>query len=228
MKGQDSSRYWSGYELRRNRMVERLQQMGISRQEVLLAMTSIPRHLFIEEALRSRAYDDMSLPLGLGQTISQPYTVAVMTQLLMADRTAAQCGRTLEIGTGCGYQTAVLQAAGLHDLFSIERLRPLCERAKKNLRAIGLPTFARLICGDGYLGLEQQAPFNSIIVTAAPREVPVALLQQLAIGGRMVLPLDDGNAQFLWVIDKTPSGFRETCVQQALFVPLVNDKMPPM
>lgn len=223
MKRADPNQYWVGYELRRNRLIERLRQMGIARSEVLNAMTCVPRHLFIEEALRSRAYDDMSLPLGLGQTISQPYTVAVMTQLLLADKTPEECGRTLEIGTGCGYQTAVLRASGITDLFSIERLRPLYERAKQNLRTVGLCTSIRLICGDGYLGLKQQAPFHSIIVTAAPKEIPVALLQQLAIGGRMVLPLDDGNAQFLWVIDKTPNGFRETCVQQALFVPLVND-----
>lgn len=214
---------WTGFELRRARMVARLRQMGITREEVLEAMVTVPRHLFVEEALRSRAYDDMSLPLGLGQTISQPYTVAVMTQLLFAKRPINVNQRILEIGTGCGYQTAILQALKIKEIYSIERIRSLHERAKQNLRAVRLQSQARLVCGDGYLGLPQQAPFDGIMLTAAPKEVPLPLLQQLAIGGRMVLPLDEGGIQFLWVIDKTAKGFQETCVQKALFVPLVND-----
>lgn len=213
---------WTGYELRRQRMVARLAQMGISRSEVLDAMAAVPRHLFVEEALRSRAYDDMSLPLGLGQTISQPYTVAIMTQLLLGNETPSARRRVLEIGTGCGYQTAILQALRLAEIYSIERLRPLHERAKQNLRTVHLLAHARLVCGDGYLGLPEEAPFDGILVTAAPSQIPVPLLQQLAIGGRMVLPLADGQTQFLWVIDKTDRGFQETCVQEALFVPLVN------
>ena len=216
------SSHWAGYELRRQRMVERLTHMGIRRAEVLAAIGAVPRHLFVEEALRSRAYDDMSLPLGLGQTISQPYTVAVMTQLLLGEEPLSQRRRVLEIGTGCGYQTAVLQALGLPEIYSIERLRPLHERAKQHLRAVKLLQQARLVCGDGYLGLPEVAPFDGILVTAAPAQIPLPLLQQLAVGGRMVLPLDDGHAQFLWVIDKTEQGFRETCIQEALFVPLVN------
>jgi protein-L-isoaspartate(D-aspartate) O-methyltransferase len=219
--GQDVS--WTGFELRRARMVARLRQMGITREEILNAMGTVPRHLFIEEALRSRAYDDMSLPLGLGQTISQPYTVAVMTQLLFAKRPIKTDQRILEIGTGCGYQTAILQALKLREIYSVERLHALHERAKQNLRAVRLLAQVRLVCGDGYLGLPQQAPFDGIMLTAAPKEVPLPLLQQLAIGGRMVLPLDEGGVQFLWVIDKTAKGFQETCVQKALFVPLVND-----
>ena len=214
---------WTGFELRRARMVARLRQMGITREEVLEAMVTVPRHLFVEEALRSRAYDDMSLPLGLGQTISQPYTVAVMTQVLFAKRPINVNQRILEIGTGCGYQTAILQALKIKEIYSIERIRSLHERAKQNLRAVRLQSQARLVCGDGYLGLPQQAPFDGIMLTAAPKEVPLPLLQQLAIGGRMVLPLDEGGIQFLWVIDKTAKGFQETCVQKALFVPLVND-----
>lgn len=214
---------WTGFELRRARMVARLRQMGITREEVLEAMVTVPRHLFVEEALRSRAYDDMSLPLGLGQTISQPYTVAVMTQLLFAKRPINVNQRILEIGTGCGYQTAILQVLKIKEIYSIERIRSLHERAKQNLRAVRLQSQARLVCGDGYLGLPQQAPFDGIMLTAAPKEVPLPLLQQLAIGGRMVLPLDEGGIQFLWVIDKTAKGFQETCVQKALFVPLVND-----
>lgn len=213
---------WSGYDMRRERMVARLRQMGIQRAEVLDAMGRVPRHLFVEEALRSRAYDDMSLPLGLGQTISQPYTVAIMTQLLLGAQPLSARARVLEIGTGCGYQTAVLQAMGLAEIYSIERLRPLHERAKQHLRSVRLLHQARLVCGDGYLGLPQVGSFDGILVTAAPQQVPVPLLQQLAIGGRMVLPLDDGHAQFLWVIDKTEHGYQETCIQEALFVPLVN------
>lgn len=213
---------WAGYELRRQRMVTRLQQMGINRSEVLDAMTAVPRHLFVEEALRSRAYDDMSLPLGLGQTISQPYTVAIMTQLLLGNEALSAHRRVLEIGTGCGYQTAILQALRLPEIYSIERLRPLHNRAKQNLRTVRLLAHARLVCGDGYLGLPEEAPFDGILVTAAPQQIPMPLLQQLAVGGRMVLPLADGQTQFLWVIDKTEQGFRETCVQEALFVPLVN------
>lgn len=213
---------WAGYEWRRQRMVQRLVHMGIRRPEVLDAMSTVPRHLFVEEALRSRAYDDMSLPLGLGQTISQPYTVAVMTQLLLGEETSPARHKVLEIGTGCGYQTAVLQALRLPEIYSIERLRALHDRAKSNLRAIRLPAPARLVCGDGYLGLPEEAPFDGILVTAAPMQIPLPLLQQLAIGGRMVLPLDNGQSQYLWVIDKTATGFQETCVQEALFVPLIN------
>ena len=146
-----------------------------------------------------------------------------MTQLLFVRRPIQNNLRILEIGTGCGYQTAILQALGLREIYSIERLRPLHERAKQNLRAVRLLAHARLVCGDGYLGLPQEAPFDGIILTAAPKEVPLPLLQQLSIGGRMVLPLDEGGVQFLWVIDKTAEGFQETCVQQTLFVPLVND-----
>ena len=214
---------WTGFELRRARMVTRLRQMGITREEILQAMASVPRHVFVEEALRSRAYDDMSLPLGMGQTISQPYTVAIMTQLLFAKRSIESNQRVLEIGTGCGYQTAILQALKIPEIYSIERLRPLHERAKQNLRAVRLLAQARLVCRDGYLGLPNEAPFDGIMLTAAPKEVPLALLQQLAVGGRMVLPLDEGGVQFLWVIDKTAKGFQETCVQKALFVPLIND-----
>lgn len=214
--------WWSGYELRRQRMVERLMRMGIGRREVLDAMSVVPRHLFVEEALRSHAYDDMSLPLGLGQTISQPYTVAVMTQLLLGQEPLEARQKVLEIGTGCGYQTAVLQALGLPEIYSVERLRPLHERAKSHLRQIRTAGRARLVHGDGYLGLPEQAPFDGILVTAAPAQIPVPLLQQLAVGGRMVLPLDNGRTQYLWVIEKTADGFRETCVQEALFVPLIN------
>ena len=203
-------------------MVQRLAKMGIGRADVLAAMGNVPRHVFVEEALRSRAYDDMSLPLGLGQTISQPYTVAVMTQLMLGDAAAENFGPVLEIGTGCGYQTAVLQAVGLKQIYSVERLQALHEKAKHNLRTARLLGGTRLVCGDGYLGLPEVAPFRGILVTAAPAEVPLPLLQQLAVGGRMVIPLDEGGQQYLWLIEKTPHGFHETCVHEARFVPLIN------
>ena len=210
------------FDWRRRNMVQRLAKMGISRADVLAAMGNVPRHVFVEEALRSRAYDDMSLPLGLGQTISQPYTVAVMTQLMLGDAAAENFGPVLEIGTGCGYQTAVLQAVGLKQIYSVERLQALHEKAKHNLRTARLLGGTRLVCGDGYLGLPEVAPFNGILVTAAPAEVPLPLLQQLAVGGRMVIPLDEGGQQYLWLIEKNPHGFHETCVHEARFVPLIN------
>lgn len=210
------------FDWRRRNMVQRLAKMGISRADVLAAMGNVPRHVFVEEALRSRAYDDMSLPLGLGQTISQPYTVAVMTQLMLGDAAVENFGPVLEIGTGCGYQTAVLQAVGLKQIYSVERLQALHEKAKHNLRTARLLGGTRLVCGDGYLGLPEVAPFNGILVTAAPAEVPLPLLQQLAVGGRMVIPLDEGRQQYLWLIEKTPHGFHETCVHEARFVPLIN------
>ncbi len=210
------------FDWRRRNMVQRLAKMGIGRADVLAAMGNVPRHVFVEEALRSRAYDDMSLPLGLGQTISQPYTVAVMTQLMLGDAAAETFGPVLEIGTGCGYQTAVLQAVGLKQIYSVERLQALHEKAKHNLRTARLLGGTRLVCGDGYLGLPEVAPFNGILVTAAPAEVPLPLLQQLAVGGRMVIPLDEGGQQYLWLIEKTAHGFQETCVHEARFVPLIN------
>ena len=210
------------FDWRRRNMVQRLAKMGIGRADVLAAMGNVPRHVFVEEALRSRAYDDMSLPLGLGQTISQPYTVAVMTQLMLGDAAAETFGPVLEIGTGCGYQTAVLQAVGLEQIYSVERLQALHEKAKHNLRTARLLGGTRLVCGDGYLGLPEVAPFNGILVTAAPADVPLPLLQQLAVGGRMVIPLDEGGQQYLWLIEKTAHGFQETCVHEARFVPLIN------
>lgn len=210
----------ANYALRRARMIERLRLMGIENMSVLNAMHTVPRHIFVEEALRSRAYDDASLPLGAGQTISQPYTVAMMTTLLYAEGIGRNA-RVLEIGTGCGYQTAILEKSGFHDIYSIERIADLYEIAKTNLRQSKCLR-ARLKCGDGYIGWPQVAPFTHIIVTAAPKEVPVALLNQLAINGRMVLPLEEEGKQYLWLIEKMADGYRESCIQEANFVPLVS------
>lgn len=210
----------SNYAFRRARMIVRLREMGIDNPAVLNAMHSVPRHLFVEEALRSRAYDDDALPLGSGQTISQPYTVAIMTSLLHGNDLISARHRVLEIGTGCGYQTAVLEKSGFRDIYSIERIADLYEIAQKNLHFTQCLR-SRLKCGDGYAGWPQVAPFSHIIVTAAPKTVPLALLKQLAVNGRMVLPLEEQGKQYLWLIEKTTDGYHETCVQEANFVPLV-------
>ena len=173
----------------RARMVERLREQGITDARVLDAMAAVPRHLFVEEALASRAYEDSALPIGFGQTISQPYVVARMIEILMKDR---KLGKVLEVGTGCGYQAAVL-AQLADEVYSLERIRELLERARSNLRELRLKNL-RLAYADGAAGIEKAAPFDSIILAAAAPEMPRALLQQLARGGRMILPLREGRA----------------------------------
>ena len=214
---------FSLYAQRRERMIRRLTAMGIKDSRVLRAMYDVPRHLFVEDALRAQAYNDINLPIGGGQTISQPYTVAKMTELLCNGLSGSlkPLRRVLEIGTGCGYQTAVLESLQIHDIYTVERIRSLHERAKINFHHTHIARRIRMKCGDGYQGWETAAPFDGIIVTAAPSQVPTALLHQLAIGGRMVLPLDNGRQQFLWLIEKQEKGFQETCVQEASFVPLL-------
>ncbi|MFY9722204.1 MAG: protein-L-isoaspartate(D-aspartate) O-methyltransferase, partial [Azonexus sp.] len=188
----------------RARMIERLREMGIRNEAVLNAMAAVPRHVFVEEALASRAYEDTALPLGMGQTISQPFVVARMIELLLNGRTSL--GKTLEVGAGCGYQAAVL-AQLTSEVYAIERLAPLLEKAKANMRH--LKQFnVRLKHGDGRLGMPEAAPFDSIIVAAAGLEVPPALLEQLAAGGRLVLPVGTSE-QYLSFIERTPQGFVE-------------------
>ena len=200
----------------RARMIERLREMGIRNEAVLNAMAAVPRHVFVEEALASRAYEDTALPLGMGQTISQPFVVARMIELLLNGRTSL--GKTLEVGAGCGYQAAVL-AQLTTDVFAIERLAPLLEKAKANMRQ--LKQFnVRLKHGDGRLGMPEAAPFDSIIVAAAGLEVPPALLEQLAAGGRLVLPVGTSE-QYLSFIERTPQGFVEKRLDAVRFVPLL-------
>lgn len=198
----------------RLRMVERLRQQGIASERVLTALGSVPRHIFVEEALASRAYEDIALPLGFGQTISNPYTVARMTELL--------CGgdltKVLEIGTGCGYQTAVL-ARLAREVYSVERVAQLLAKARRHLRELRLAN-VRVKHGDGALGLAEVAPFDGIIVTAATASVPEELLNQLAVGGRMVVPLGSGE-QRLCLIERDGQGFRETRLEAVRFVPLL-------
>jgi protein-L-isoaspartate(D-aspartate) O-methyltransferase len=199
----------------RARMVERLREQGIADARVLAAMGSVPRHLFVEEALASRAYEDTALPIGFGQTISQPYVVARMAEVLLKN---AQPKKLLEIGTGCGYQAAVL-AQLFPEVYSIERIKGLHERARANLLGLRLKNL-RLAHGDGYAGLEKAAPFQSIILAAAPRQVPEALRSQLAAGGRMVLPLESGGVQQMVLIERSGRGFLESVLDAVRFVPM--------
>ncbi|MCQ4143646.1 protein-L-isoaspartate(D-aspartate) O-methyltransferase [Vogesella sp. AC12] len=203
----------------RLRMIERLRQQGIRDERVLAAMYEVPRHLFIDQALATRAYDDVSLPIGQGQTISQPLTVARMTEKLLEGRSSP--GKILEIGTGCGYQTAVLLKTGAQ-VYSVERLSGILDKARLNLRNAKL-VHARLVHGDGHQGLPDVAPFDGIIMTAAARQVPPALLPQLATGGRLVLPIGD-QEQHLWLYEKTTTAIQETRLEAVRFVPLLPGK----
>jgi protein-L-isoaspartate(D-aspartate) O-methyltransferase len=201
----------------RARMVERLREKGIRDERVLAAMASVPRHLFVEEALASRAYEDTALPIGFGQTISQPFVVARMIELVLQEKPPQ---RVLEVGTGCGYQAAVL-AQLAPEVYSIERLKALHERARANLLGQKLANL-RLAHGDGNAGLEKAAPFQAIIVAAAAREVPEALLRQIAPGGRMILPLRGPHreAQRLVLIERSGRGLIERELDPVRFVPL--------
>jgi len=201
----------------RARMVERLREAGIREERVLEAMQAVPRHLFVEEALASRAYEDSALPIGFGQTISQPFVVARMLEALAAGRAL---GRTLEVGTGCGYQAAVL-AQLAEEVYSVERIAGLLERARANLRLLRLKNL-RLQHGDGAQGLARAAPFDSIVVAAAAHQLPPALLRQLARGGRMVLPLRGNGTgeQRLVLVQRSARGYVESSLDPVRFVPL--------
>ena len=199
----------------RDRLVVRLRDRGIDDEVVLRLIGSVPRHIFIDEAWAHRAYEDSSLPIGHGQTISQPFIVALMSQLL--NESPRQ--RVLEVGTGSGYQTAIL-AQICERLFSIERIEALVPRAKERLSAMALRNI-RLRNGDGYAGWHEKAPFDGILVTAAPPEVPEALLEQLAVGGRLILPVGTDQSQSLKVIDRIEEGMVETIHERVHFVPLV-------
>jgi protein-L-isoaspartate(D-aspartate) O-methyltransferase len=206
----------------RDRMVERLREQGIRDEVVLSALRAVPRHVFVDEALASRAYEDTPLPIGEGQTISQPWVVARMTELARRGR---QLGRVLEIGTGCGYQTAVLAQIAT-EVYSIERIGKLLAKARRNLQALKVKN-VRLAHGDGSADLGEELIVDAIIVTAAATHVPSTLLAHLAPGGRMVLPLVQRDAggegvQRLTVIDATPGGHREQVLDAVRFVPLLS------
>lgn len=206
----------------RTRMVERLREQGIKDEAVLAAMAAVPRHIFVEDALAIRAYDDSPLPIGAGQTISQPYVVARMTELL---RAGGPLTRVLEIGTGCGYQTAILaQLAG--EVYTVERIGSLVAKARRNLRALKANN-VRIKHGDGTADLGEDLEIDAIMVTAAATQVPAPLLRYLKAGGRMVLPLaryDDElkGVQLLTVIEAAPGGIREQTYDAVRFVPLLS------
>lgn len=196
-------------------MVERLRDQGIRDETVLAVMAEVPRHIFIDEALASRAYDDVALPIGFGQTISAPFTVARMAELA---RNGRHLGRVLDIGTGCGYQAAVLGRLA-REVYSVERIASLLGRARRSLRELRM-TNVKLKHADGHLGLEAMAPFDAIVMAAAAPGVPEALTEQLDVGGRLVLPLGSRD-QNLVVIDRTDRGLIETVLEYVNFVPLL-------
>lgn len=200
----------------RGRMIERLREQGIRDERVLSAMAAVPRHVFVGEALAHRAYEDTALPLILGQTISQPYVVARMIELLLSGRESL--GKTLEVGAGCGYQAAVLGTL-TRQVFAVERLAPLLAQARDNLRTAKL-SHVRLKHADGMTGLPEAAPFDTIIVAAAASSVPQSLLDQLAPGGRLMLPLGLFD-QALCRIERNEQGFVETRFDPVRFVPLL-------
>lgn len=199
----------------RMRMLERLRGQGIKDEVVLEAMGAIPRHIFVEEALSHRAYDDDALPIGYNQTISSPYIVARMSELL---RAGGKLGKVLEIGTGCGYQTSVL-AALAKEVFSLERIAPLLAKAREHLRELRISN-VRARHADGTMGLPEQAPFEGIIMTAAATRVPPELLEQLAPGGRLVMPVGTGE-QRLCRVEFDGKEYRQTQLEAVRFVPLL-------
>lgn len=202
----------------RKAMVNRLSSKGVRDSKVLAAMEAVPRHFFVEPGLSGQAYADASLPIGHHQTISQPYIVARMIELLRNGGAANRLAKVLEIGTGCGYQAAVLSlVAG--EVYSVERIKPLHELAKRNLRPLRIPNI-RLHYGDGMLGLSQAAPFNGIILAAAGMHVPQALLDQLVIGGRLIAPVGE-QRQTLQLIERISQGeWSSTTLEDCHFVPL--------
>lgn len=199
----------------RARMLARLREQGIRDEVTLAAMGAIARHIFVDEALSSRAYEDVSLPIGFGQTISQPYIVARMTEIL---RGKGALGKVLEIGTGCGYQTAVLSKVA-REVYSVERISPLLMKARGNLRALRMRNI-KLKHADGTMGLPELAPFDGIIVTAASGHIPEDLLVQLAVGGRMVIPVGT-EEQTLYLIERTETEYIQTKLEAVKFVPLL-------
>jgi protein-L-isoaspartate(D-aspartate) O-methyltransferase len=203
----------------RERLVQRLSDKGISDPRVLEVIRNTPRHLFVDEALASRAYEDTALPIGHGQTISQPYVVARMTELLIQQKLP---DKVLEVGTGCGYQTAIL-AQLVPEVCSVERIEGLLQQTRKRLRSLKLQSNIRMKHSDGSWGWPSKAPFDGIIVTAAPAVIPEALLQQLAPGGRLVIPVGrQGGVQQLAVVDRTDEGYEQEMFDAVSFVPLLS------
>ena len=201
----------------RERLIQRLREEGIVNQNVLEVIRRTPRHLFVDEALAHRAYEDTALPIGNNQTISQPYMVARMSELLLED---GPLDKDMEIGTGSGYQTAVLSQL-VERIFSVERIKVLQDRAKERLLELNLRNVV-FRWGDGWEGWPALAPYNGIIVTAVATDVPQALLDQLAPGGRLVIPVGAGEMQQLMLIVREEHGFARRVIGNVRFVPLLN------
>jgi protein-L-isoaspartate(D-aspartate) O-methyltransferase len=200
----------------RDRLIERLRERGIRDEAILEVMRSMPRHIFVEEALSSRAYEDTALPIGQGQTISQPYIVARMTEALLSD--AEDIKKVLEVGTGSGYQTAIL-ARLVNHVYSVERIDALMQQARTRFQELEMRNI-RLKHSDGNWGWSEYGPYDGIIVTAAPQQVPKPLYDQLAEGGRLVIPVGEQGRQQLLVVTRTPDGYDSKTLDLVSFVPL--------
>ena len=202
----------------RDRMVNRLKDQGISDSKVLAVMSDTPRHIFVDEALASRSYEDTALPIGYNQTISQPYIVARMTELLLEN---GPLSKVLEIGTGCGYQTALL-AQLVDKVYSVERIGPLLKKAKNHLWDLKLKNISYQH-NDGGWGWPEHAPFDGILVAAAPAEIPETLLQQMAVGGVMLIPIGTKN-QALHKVTRTKIGYEDEILESVVFVPFLSGR----
>lgn len=203
----------------RDRLITRLENEGISSQEVLEAMRAIPRHIFVDEALASRAYEDTALPIGYNQTISQPYIVARMTEMLLSG-TPTPLAKVLEVGTGSGYQAAILSLL-VKQVYSVERIEALIKQARSRFQELKLRNI-RLQYDDGTMGWPEYGPYDGIIATAAPVEVPMPLLQQLAPGGRLIIPIGKQGGQKLMLYTRTDEGVEEQFIEQVSFVPMLS------
>jgi len=204
----------------RDRLIKRLQQQGIDNEAVLGVMRRVPRHIFVDEALAHRAYEDTALPIGYGQTISQPYIVAQMTQLLLQDDGVPYL--VLEIGTGCGYQTAML-APLVKEIYTVERIPELLKKTKQRLRQLDIYNVHYRL-GDGWEGWPKYAPYDGIIVAAAAPELPEKLLQQLKQGGRMIIPVGPTGRQELVTVTKQNGHYEQLSLGLVSFVPLIHGK----
>jgi len=199
----------------RDRLIQRLKEEGISNPTVLEVIRNTPRHLFVDEALASRAYDDTALPIGHGQTISQPYVVARMTEVLLRE---GPLNKVLEIGTGSGYQAAVL-APVAKEVYTVERMAVFITAARQRFQDLRLRNI-RVKHADGMIGWPEQAPFDGILASAAPEGVPPELLAQLTMGGRLIIPVGDANIQNLVLITRTPEGYQDEVLDRVTFVPM--------
>jgi len=205
----------------RERLIGRLLEQGIKHWGVLDVVRSTPRHIFLDEALSHRAYEDVALPIGYNQTISQPYIVAKMTETVLDNHPAlvqGKLGNVLEVGTGCGYQTAII-ASLAKKVYSVERIKPLLEKARNNIRVLGLNN-VQFKHADGSMGWKEKGPFDAIIAAAAPQNVPQELLEQLADGGRLIIPVGGETTQELRLITRQGDEFHTQVVATVRFVPL--------